>query len=57
MSVAMDLHHGADNKELRVLRSVCNGTFGKQLTVIQDQEESEAAVSVQTTGKIDPQTL
>lgn len=50
----MDLDHGADNEELRVLQPLCDGTFEKQLTVFQNQEESEAVVSVQTTGKTDP---
>ena len=54
LSVSMDLDHGADNEELRVLQPLCDGTFEKQLTVFQNQEESEAVVSVQTTGKTDP---
>lgn len=34
-----------------MLQPVCDGAFEEQLAVIQDQEDSEAAVLVQTTGK------
>ena len=38
-----------------MLQPLCDGTFEEQLAVIQDQEDSEADVSVQTTGKTVPQ--
>ena len=57
LSVSMDLDHGADNEELRVLQPLCDGTFEKQVTVIQDQEESEAAVSVQNRQDRSPSSI
>ena len=55
LSVAMDLDHVSDNEALGVLQPVCYGTFEKQLTVIQHQKDTEAAVSFQTKGKTYPQ--